>query len=407
MRREKGPNVKTPMRSSQTAMISSFLFLAGVTMEATATLAQTANGQKHKAPHITAQPLNQTVTVGQSTSFSVSAMGIAVGYQWQKNGAAITGATNSSYSTPVTTVTDSGSQFTVTVSNNFGSVTSNPALLTVNAAMSAPVITIQPNSQAVTAPSSAVFSAAATGTAPMSYQWKRNGLSISGASGPTYITPATSTSDNGAAFSVVISNAAGSTTSAAATLSVAPATTILLSSNVSSLNFGNVNVSSSGSQNVTLTNTGNSNVTISQVMVSGAGFNAAGSAAGLILSPGQNTAINVTFTPSTSGAASGSVIVSSNATNSPVTIGLLGTGVTPLVHSVSLSWTDSSTGVTGYNIYVGSLSGGPYTRLASSPGTTYVDSNVQAGQTYYYVVTALDSTNVESAYSGEVAATVP
>jgi hypothetical protein len=334
-------------------------------------------------------------------------MGIAVGYQWQKNGAAITGATNSSYSTPVTTVSDSGSQFTVTVSNNFGSVTSNPALLTVNAAMSAPVITIQPNSQAVTAPSSAVFSAAATGTAPMSYQWKRNGLSISGASGPTYITPATSTSDNGAAFSVVISNAAGSTTSVAATLSVALATTILLSPNVSSLNFGNVNVSSSGSQNVTLTNTGNSNVTISQIMVSGAGFNAAGGAAGLILSPGQVTVTNVTFTPSTSGAASGSVIVSSNASNSPTTIGLTGTGLTPLVHSVSLSWTDGSTGVTGYNIYVGSLSGGPYTRLASSPGTAYVDGNVHAGQTYYYVVTALDSTNVESAYSGEVAATVP
>jgi fibronectin type 3 domain-containing protein len=115
----------------------------------------------------------------------------------------------------------------------------------------------------------------------------------------------------------------------------------------------------------------------------------------------------VTFTPSTSGAASGSVIVSSNATNSPATIGLTGTGVTPLVHSVSLSWTDGYTGVTGYNIYVGSLSGGPYTRLASTPVTAYVDSSVQPGQTYYFVVTALDSTNAESAYSGEVAATVP
>jgi len=401
--------VNTHTRSLQRAIIASFLFLAGVTVEATATLAtQAGNGQKHKTPHITVQPVSQTVTAGQSTSFSVSAMGSGVTYQWQKNGGAITGATNSSYSTPLTTVSDSGSEFTVTVSNNFGSVTSNPALLTVNAAMSAPVITIQPSNQTVTVPNSAVFSAAAAGTAPMSYQWMRNGLSISGASGPTYTTPATSTSDNGAAFSVVFRNAAGSVISAAATLSVAPAPTIVLSPNVSNLNFGNVNVSGSGSQNVTLTNAGNANVTISQVMVSGAGFNAGG-AAGLILSPGQSTAVNVTFTPSTSGAASGSVSVSSNASNSPAMIGLTGTGVTPIVHSVSLSWSDGDTTVTGYNAYVASVSGGPYLRMTSSPvaGTSYVDSSVQSGRTYYYVVTALDSTNQESTYSSEIAAIVP
>jgi hypothetical protein len=401
--------VNTHTRSLQRAIIASLLFLAGVTLEVTATLAtQTSNGQRHKAPHITVQPVSQTVTAGQSTSFSVSAMGSGVTYQWQKNGGAITGATNSSYSTPVSTVSDSGSEFTVTISNNFGSVTSNPAFLTVNAAISAPVISLQPSSQTVTVPNSAVFSAAATGTAPMSYQWRRNGLAISGASGPTYMTPATSTSDNGAAFSVVISNGAGSATSAAATLSVAPATTILLTPNVSNLNFGNVNLSSSGSQNVTLTNAGNSNVTISQVMVSGAGFNAGG-AAGLILSPGQTTVVNVTFTPSSSGAASGSVSVSSNATNSPAKIGLTGTGVTPIAHSVSLSWTDGDTGVTGYNTYVASVSGGPYLKLTSTPaaGTSYVDSSVQSGRTYYYVVTALDSTNQESTYSSEIAAIVP
>jgi hypothetical protein len=402
--------VNTHARSLQRAMIASFLFLAGATLETTATLAtQTGNGQKHKAPHITVQPVNQTVTAGLSTSFLVSATGGGVTYQWQKNGAAITGATNSSYSTPMTTVSDSGSEFTVTVSNNFGSVTSNPAFLTVNAAMSAPVITMQPTSQSVTIPNSAVFSAAATGTAPMSYEWMRNGLAISGASGPTYATPATSTADNGAAFSVVIGNAAGTVTSAAATLSVAPAKTILLSPSVSNLNFGNVNVTSSGSQNVTLTNAGNSNVTMSQVMVSGAGFNAGGAAAGLILSPGQTTVVNVTFTPSTGGTASGSVIVSSNATNSPATIGLAGTGVTAIAHSVSLSWIDGDAGVTGYNTYVASVSGGPYLRLTSTSiaGTSYVDSSVQSGRTYYYVVTALDSTNQESTYSSEIAAIVP
>ena len=401
--------MNTHTRNLQRAIIASFLFLAGVTLEAKAPLARTGNGQKHKEPHITVQPVNQTVTAGQATSFTVSATGSGVTYQWEKNGGAISGATNSSYSTPVTTVSDSGSEFSVTVSNNFGSVASIPAFLTVNAAMSAPVITIQPTSQTVTAPNSAVFSTAATGTAPMSYQWMRNGLSISGANGPTYMTAATSTADNGAAFSVVISNAAGRATSAAASLSVVPAPTILLNPNVSSLNFGNVNVSSSGSQNVALTNGGNSNVTISQVMVSGVGFNAGGGAAGLILSPGQTTTVNVTFTPSISGAANGSVMVSSNATNSPATIGLTGTGVTAIAHSVSLSWSDGDSTVTGYNAYVASVSGGPYLKLTSAPiaGTSYVDSSVQAGQTYYFVVTALDSTNQESTYSSEIAAIVP
>jgi beta-galactosidase len=99
-------------------MIATLVFLAAVTVEVTATLAaQTSNGQKHKAPHITVQPLSQTVTAGQATSFSVSATGSGVTYQWQKNGGAIIGATNSSYSTPATTVSDSGSEFTITVSD--------------------------------------------------------------------------------------------------------------------------------------------------------------------------------------------------------------------------------------------------------------------------------------------------
>jgi hypothetical protein len=89
-------------------------------------------------------------------------MGNNVTCQWQKNGGAITGATNSSYSTAPTTVSDSGSEFTVTVSNNFGSVTSNLEFLTVNTTISAPVISLQPSSQSVTVPNSAVFSAAAT-----------------------------------------------------------------------------------------------------------------------------------------------------------------------------------------------------------------------------------------------------
>jgi fibronectin type 3 domain-containing protein len=65
--------------------------------------------------------------------------------------------------------------------------------------------------------------------------------------------------------------------------------------------------------------------------------------------------------------------------------------------------------VVGYNIYRGTTPGGPYTKLNSSvvPGITDTDSTVQSGLTYFYVVTAVDSSNVESVYSNEVPAAIP
>src|SRR5713226_3138188 len=111
------------------------------------------------APTITTQPASQAVTAGQSASFSVAATGTApLSYQWQKNNVAITGATSSGYTTPSTTSSDNGAQFTVVVSNTAGSVTSSAATLTVNAAAVAPSITTQPASQTVTAGQTASFS---------------------------------------------------------------------------------------------------------------------------------------------------------------------------------------------------------------------------------------------------------
>jgi len=77
-------------------------------------------------------------------------------------------------------------------------------------------------------------------------------------------------------------------------------------------------------------------------------------------------------------------------------------------HSVALSWAASSS-VTGYNVYRSSQSGGPYSLLNSSAvgSPAFTDSNVQAGQQYFYVVTALDSSGGESSFSNEAAATVP
>jgi fibronectin type 3 domain-containing protein len=101
--------------------------------------------------------------------------------------------------------------------------------------------------------------------------------------------------------------------------------------------------------------------------------------------------------------------VASNATNSPDSIALSGTGVAAVNHSVALSWSPSTSQVIGYNAYYSMQSGGPYTKMTGSPVATpsYTDSNVQPGQTYFFVVTSVNSSNVESSYSGEASALVP
>src|SRR5207248_4470692 len=99
-------------------------------------------------PTITRQPASQTVTAGQRATFTVTATGTApLSYQWQRNGTAIGGATAASYTTPVTTASDNGDQFTVVVSNTAGSMTSNAAALTVQSATRAPTSPTPPSNQ--------------------------------------------------------------------------------------------------------------------------------------------------------------------------------------------------------------------------------------------------------------------
>ncbi len=175
-------------------------------------------------PTISTQPASVTVTAPGTATFTVAASGNGpLTYQWTKNGVNISGATSSSYTTPATTAGDNGELFAVLVGDSSGSVTSSNATLTVSTnGGGGPTITNQPASVSVTAPNTATFSVAASGgTGALTYQWTKNGGNISGATSPSYTTPATTTSDSGELFAVIVTDAtAKSVTSSSATLTV-------------------------------------------------------------------------------------------------------------------------------------------------------------------------------------------
>lgn len=192
----------------------------------------------------------------------------------------------------------------------------------------------------------------------------------------------------------------------------ATATQGQLSLSATNFSFGNVNIGTSASQSFTLSNTGAGAITFSSVSVSGAGFNATGASNGLMLNPGQNATLNVTFTPASAASVAGNVTFTTNAANSSAAIALSGTGVQPppASYSTVLTWDPSaSSGVVGYYVFRGATAAGPFTVLNSSPvsTTTYTDNTVQAGQSYSYVVTSVNSSNVQSPYSNPVSVTVP
>src|ERR1035437_5731725 len=176
------------------------------------------------APSIVGQPQAAVITSGSSVTFRVVAGGLApFTYQWSRQGAPIAGATGSSFSIPLVQASDAG-DYTVAVSNIYGSTASNPATLTVVAATDAPVISIQPQSVVAAPGSSAVFLVVADGSAPLAYQWMLNGTAIASATNTSYIDGSVQPGDAGA-YTVVVTNGVGSVTSQAATLTFSASAT--------------------------------------------------------------------------------------------------------------------------------------------------------------------------------------
>ena len=188
------------------------------------------------APGITMQPAAQTITAGQSASFSVTAAGTALTYQWQHSmdgGTTFTdeaGATAATFTLTAVAQLHNGHFLRVVVSNSLGSVTSTAALLTVNAATgNAPAFTTQPISVSITEGQNTQFSVTVTGAPVPTLDWQvsvNNGAWFSfGTTTSIYAVNGTTVGDSGRQYRVVATNGAGSATSNAATLTVSAAAT--------------------------------------------------------------------------------------------------------------------------------------------------------------------------------------
>ena len=380
------------------------------------------------APTITTQPASQTVTAGQPAMFTVAASGTApLSYQWQRNGINITGANSASYTTPATTTADSGATFQVVVGNTAGTATSKAATLTVSA-VAAPGIQLSSNSLSfgndpVGTNSSQALIITNTGTAALSItQVTASGstaFTVGGLSLPLSVSAGQKATITASFLPASVGTVTGTISIVSnASTSAIPVTltgsgiaaTYGLTVSPASLSFGNVTTgTSSASQNVNVTNTGNSKVIVSQVAVSGPGYVVTGGSTPVTISPSQTLSLTTKFDPSVTGSVSGAISVVSNATGSPASVSLSGTGVTLVQHSGALTWNPSTSSVSGYNVYRSTVSGGSYTRVNSSliAVLNYTDVNVQSGTTYYYVMTAVDASGNESGYSNQVTATIP
>jgi hypothetical protein len=403
-------------------LYSSFVFIASALTIVLMAMSGCSGGWGELKPTIAIQQgQSRTVTVGQSATFTVTAVGTSpFTYQWYLNGVVINGATSSSYTTGPTVSSQNGSQYTVAVSNAGGTVMSAPYTLTVN---TPPAIVVQPADQAVLVGQTATFTVTATGTAPLAYQWYQGGTAISGASLSSYTTATTTIAGDSLNFSVSVTNVAGSVTSTVATLTVAPLTPALSFAAIGSQTYGAspfaVSASSASSGAVTYSVvSGPATISGSTVTLTGTGtvaLQASQAASGNYTSATATTSFTVAaetpalsfaaiagqtygaspFAVSASSASSGAVIysvVSGPATISGSTVTLTGAGTVVLHASQAASGTyTSAAATTSFTVApltpalsfaaIGSQTYGasPFTVSASSASSGVVTYSVVSG----------------------------
>jgi centrosomal CEP192-like protein len=211
---------------------------------------------------------------------------------------------------------------------------------------------------------------------------------------------------------VQLSGAGTASSSGTGTSSTGPS----LSVNASTVAFGSVAVGTPATQSVVLTSNGGAALVVSGATVTGKGFTVSGVKFPDTLNPGQTATLNVQFDPAASGAATGQVVIASNAANDPsAQVNLTGTGTsgtTPppsATYQVSLNWTAPSGTVAGYNVYRSPSGSSSYEKLNASVESQadFTDSSVRAGSSYQYYVTSVDNSGDESVPSNVATIAVP
>ena len=404
-----------------TAPSAAGTYTVKTTSAADSTKSATASVTVTAAPvvAVSISPGTATVKTGTTQQFAATVTGNSnTAVTWSATGGTISAA--GMYTAP-------GSAGTYTVKATSTADTTKAASATVTVTAAAAQIAVSPtaiNFSSTTTNSSSIQSLtlANTGGSNLSVTGATvigTAFSISGASFPMTIVagqsaalsvkfaPTTTGSFTGSVS--VSSNASNAAPAVTLSGSATAASTFLLSASPTTLSFGSVVEGTSTSKTVALSNTGTGSLSITAANFTGTGFSLSGVSLPITLAAGKTQNATISFSPESSGAASGTVSFVSNATNSPATVALSGSGTVPTQHSVDLSWNASTSSISGYSIYRATVSGGPYTKLTSSPqaGTSYVDSTVKSGTTYYYVVTAVSSSGTESSYSNQATAVVP
>jgi hypothetical protein len=188
-----------------------------------------------------------------------------------------------------------------------------------------------------------------------------------------------------------------------------PPGTPSLTATPGSVNFGTVPLNTAVNQTIKITNSGPEAVNINQDSLTGSGLST-GLTTPVSVAAGQSVNVTIIFSPTSAGPLNGSFVLCSNGT-AVLTVPIQGSGVAPIPHTVAITWNaSSSSGVKGYNVYRSGTSGGPYKKISSTLAATalsFTDVSPVSGQTYFYIVTAVNGNGVESPASKEVSVTIP
>jgi hypothetical protein len=329
------------------------------------------------------------ITVSQpvqvSVSISPTTASLSTGAQKQFT-ASVSGSTNTTVTWTASggTVTSSGlytapssvGTYTVTATSAADSAKSASAIVTVS--QTTPVsISISPSTVSLSTGGQEQFTANVSGTSNTAVTWSASGGTVS--TSGLYVAPATA-----GTYTVTAVSAADTTKSASATASVSVAPVVSVSVSPTS-----VAMPQKWQQQFAATVSGSSNTTVTWSVKQGTGT---------ITQSGLYTAPQAVETD---------VIAATSQADSTKSASATITVVAP--HIVSLKWsTSTSPNISYYKVYRATVNGGPYSLLATNVSvTSYSDSSVQSGSTYFYVTTAVDSSGMESGYSDVAQAVIP